>query len=60
MIKSSENRSVYINNDDNIIMEELAVKLTKTIILDGDEDKNVAAPTLPRIRDVKSFDEHIE
>ncbi|KAL7425385.1 hypothetical protein ACHAXM_000968 [Skeletonema potamos] len=41
-------------------MEELAAKLSKTIILDGDEDKNVAAPTLPRIRDVKSFDEHIE
>jgi len=59
-MKSSE--KYYINNDDIIIMEELAAKLSKTIILDGDdEDKNVAAaPTLTRIRDVKSFDDQIE
>ena len=46
---------------DNFHVEELAAKLSKTIILDGDDEKKRTAPppALPRIRDVKSFDDQI-
>ena len=46
---------------DNFHVGELAAKLSETIILDGDNEKKRTAPppTLPRIRDVKSFDDQI-
>lgn len=58
MMKSS--KKYYIDNN----VEELAAKLSKTIILDGGDENNTekpaaAPPTLPRIRDVKSFDSQI-
>ena len=48
------------NNDD--IMEELTAKLSKTIILDGnnEDENNVAAAPHRKITDVKSFDDQIE
>ncbi len=58
-MQSSVNKC-YTNNEDNI-MEELAAKLSKTIILDGNEEEsNVAAVPLRKITDVKSFDDQIE
>ncbi len=47
-------------------MEQLAAKLSKTIILDGDAEAETSytptpTPTpTPRIRDVKSFDDQVE
>lgn len=58
-MKSSANKCR--TNKDDTIMEELATKLSKTIILDcNEEEKNVAASPLRRISDVKSFDDQIE
>lgn len=57
LMKSSAKKYHHINSDD--IMEELAAKLSKTIILDCENEKNEAAAS-PRITDVKSFDEQIE
>ena len=56
-MKSSANKC-RTNYD---VMEELAAKLSKTIILDSNEGKkNVVAAPLPIITDVKSFDDQIE
>ena len=58
-MKSSVNKCC--TNNDDIIMDELAAKLSKTIILDGNEEENnVAAAPLRKISDVKSFDDQIE
>eukprot|EP00985_Skeletonema_marinoi_P014237 scaffold7188_cov116-Skeletonema_marinoi.AAC.9 len=57
-------KKYYINND--VEVEELAAKLSKTIILDRDDENNIkkaetATPSLspPRICDVRSFDDQI-
>ena len=57
---SSKNK--YHVNINNEAIEQLAAKLSKTIILDSDEEKNndVAAAQTPRICDVTSFDDQIE
>jgi len=55
-------KKYYINND--VEVEELAAKLSKTIILDRDDENNIkkaeTTPLFPpRICDVKSFDDQI-
>ncbi len=50
----------YHVNNNNEVMEQLAAKLSKTIILDGDAETSYTPTPTPRIRDVKSFDDQIE
>lgn len=55
--KMMSSKKYHVNNE---VIEQLAAKLSKTIILDSDAETSVAAAQTPRIRDVQSFDDQIK